>query len=372
LPAPHPAQHSARIDAIKAVASQIIVLHHLSLYAPMAEWIAPAWPRLFDFLFNDGRLAVQPFLVMGGFLAAQALERRDGRIPWRLIGRRYLRLAPPLWAALLLVVGATLLVGGHLAGAGWLSPPPSAGAFIAHLLFLQDILGIPSISAGAWYVAIDFQLYALIVILARLTNGAGQPLASSRAPFIMAGAAIASFFVFNRRPELDVWAIYFLWAYGLGALAGWAARNPRARFWLWLTAALFALDWLLEPRARPMLALLTALVLCARNPFGAAGAANTSNATDAANAADATGAAGARYAADLARRGARWLGGVSYSVFVCHYAVIILMSGLWRAWDLTGLTMAVSWFLLTWALALAAGAGVQRAIDQRSSRITLE
>ena len=126
-----------------------------------------------------GRLAVQPFLVIGGFLTALSLQGRAGHATGPLIWQRYLRLAPQFVVALVLVVLATLLVGGALAHEDWVSPLPSVGEFLAHAFLLHDLLGVPALSAGAWYVAIDFQLFVLLVLLARTMGSAGPSLAAS-------------------------------------------------------------------------------------------------------------------------------------------------------------------------------------------------
>jgi len=69
----------AFIDALKAVASQLIVLHHLAFYGPMSDYAQELFPGLMSWLYDYARIAVQAFLVIGGFLAAQALTR-DGRL----------------------------------------------------------------------------------------------------------------------------------------------------------------------------------------------------------------------------------------------------------------------------------------------------
>lgn len=63
----------AFIDALKAVASQLIVLHHLAFYGPMSDVANGLAPALFSWLSQDARIAVQIFLVIGGFLAARTL-----------------------------------------------------------------------------------------------------------------------------------------------------------------------------------------------------------------------------------------------------------------------------------------------------------
>ena len=80
----HAVQHPAvsrfpLIDAVKAIASQLIVLHHLAFYGPMSDYAQEISPELISWLSQHARIAVQAFLVMGGFLAAQALAK-EGRL----------------------------------------------------------------------------------------------------------------------------------------------------------------------------------------------------------------------------------------------------------------------------------------------------
>lgn len=330
---------SAVIDAIKALASQVIVLHHFSLYTPMAEWIAMTWPRLVSFIEEDGRLAVQPFLVIGGFLAAQSVSKQRGQAIGPLIWKRYFRLAPQLALALVLVVLATLWLGSELSDEDWLSPMPSVGVFLAHLFFLQDVLGIPSMSAGAWYVAIDMQLFGLFVLLAHVAHKFDRPLSESFVPALVATATVASIHVFSREPALDVWAIYYLSAYGLGALVAWARDSARARAWLAVTVALLVIDWYSDPRARPVLALATAFLLYGFSQV------KWSNSIS------------------IVRKGVQYLSDVSYSMFVTHFAVIIIASGLWEKYELEGVSFAWYFVAFTWLAVLGVGVGVQWVCD---------
>ena len=336
---------SAVIDSIKAVASQIIVLHHFSQYAPMTDWIALAWPKLVELIYEDGRLAVQPFLVIGGFLAAQSLSRpsESGVVP--LIWKRYLRLAPQFAVSLVLVVVATFFLGQELSHEEWLSPLPSLGVFLAHLLFLQDILGIDSMSAGAWYVAIDLQLFVMFVVLARTSRGQERPLAQTYAPMLVACTTIASIHVFSKTGFLDIWAIYYLCAYGLGALASWARDSSTARKWFWITVAFLLVDWIADPRARPMLALATALCLY--------------------------GFSHVRWSSTKARtvKAIRYLSDVSYSMFVSHFAVIVMVSGIWEKYDLQGRFAAWIFLILAWAGSLLLGTAVQTLCDHSLRQI---
>ena len=256
------------IDILKALAVQFIVLHHFSVYGPVSDALHMAWPRMTGLLYEDGLIAVQVFLVVGGYLAARALSLPIAG--WRLresaVVKRYLRLIVPYLFALGIVVLCSAWVRP------WLTPDlaaplPSWQQWLAHVTLLQCILGMESLAAGAWYVAMDFQLFSVLTLLLWLSGG-GQ---TKRAQTAVSLLCVASFLVFNRQAELDAWAVYFFGAYGLGALAWWARRQEQpsapdasalyaqAMFGLVLVFGLLALA--LDFRIRVALALGVALAL---------------------------------------------------------------------------------------------------------------
>lgn len=324
------------VDLLKLVAAQLIVWHHIVLYTPMAEKLAPAWPRLSAFLADEARAVVQIFLVIGGYLAAQGLSQRARSVPRALL-ERYLRLVPMFAVALLCVLAASaLLPRGRWPD--WVTPWPTPGAFVAQLLLLHDVLGLPSLSAGAWYVAIDFQLFALLTIAAALLRrGAGQPPWRTPLPWLVAALCLASLWRFNRDPALDAWAPYFFGTYGLGVLAAWSRRSRTMAALFAAVCALQLLDAWLEPRPRVLIAIACAIALAA---LGSRGPARPGPAVRA-----------------LAR-----CSDASYGVFVIHFAVIIAASALWLRLA-GGSPVAAMWLLLaTWAASLGAGAVLHRRV----------
>ena len=121
---------SLLIDALKLLASQLIVLHHIVLYAPMAALVAPSRPALAGLLANEARWAVQIFLVVGGFLCAQALSLYRPSLPQlpRALLGRWLRLVPVLAVALLCVLAASALLpssASRRSSAGAIGSPAS-------------------------------------------------------------------------------------------------------------------------------------------------------------------------------------------------------------------------------------------------------
>ncbi len=276
------------IDAIKGLACATIVCHHLAFYGPMSDAALPLMPAVVNWFSTYGRMAVQVFLVLGGYLAAASLApagvaRFDSAS--QQIGRRFVRLVVPY---------AVALVGAVLAAAAvrpWMDHPsvpadPGLSQLIANALLLQDIVGEEALSAGVWYVAIDFQLFAVTALL----------------------FAAASLLVFNRQPGLDMWAVYFWGAYGLGMMACWAVRSPRPGLWLAAMAFLGGMSLAVDFRGRIALALCTAIVLVflLREPAPA-------------------------WAAQGGERLQR-LGRMSYSVFLVHFPVCLLVNALVSHW----------------------------------------
>ena len=340
------------VDVLKALASQLIVWHHLAFYGPMSDAVHPHATDLVDWLYEHARLAVQVFLVVGGFLAARSLFPRadahllslTARDGLSLVWRRYVRLGRPYVAALVIAIVCAWL-------ARWLvdhpSNPEPAGLFqiLANATMLQDVLGAEALSAGVWYVAIDLQLYALMVGLC-MAAGAVARLGPPGGPVLMAaiiGLALASLLWINLQADLDMWAPYFFGAYGLGIAAHWISVQPRKGRWIALLGlvVLAALAW--EWRSRILVAGLTALLLAACS------------------------------AAEFARRWAAtitvsFLARISYGVFLIHYPVLLVVGALVQRLCPGEPAVAAFGLLATWLLSLAGGALLHRWIEAPRGR----
>lgn len=314
------------IDALKAIASQLIVLHHLSAYGPLSEAMQVVAPRLMDALFDYGRMAVQIFLVVAGFLVVRGFSPADRQVrlnPLTLLWGRYQRLVLPFMVAIGLTMVASTLAS-HWMDDEMIPDRASFGQWLAHLTLLHGVLGVDSLSAGVWYVAIDFQLFALMVLLLWLGRG------SLLGPLLVLLVGALSLFVFNRNAGLDNWAPYFFGAYALGAVAWWASGRSRMALWLGVIATVGIAALVLDFRLRIAVALITALVLGFSRRHG------------------------------LLERWPDWawlgfLGRISYSVFLVHFSVCLLVNTLLDQMDGIRPATALLAFVLTWAGSLLAG-----------------
>lgn len=332
-----PASRNAVIDCTKGLACAAIVWHHLAFYGPMADVVEPLLPALIEWLDQDARMAVQLFLVLAGYLAAASLApaglaRHSQVLPQ--IARRFVRLVVPLAVALVLAVLISALVRPWFDHAS-MSGAPTLFQLLAHALLLQGIVGEESLSAGVWYVSIDFQLFALTALLfaaGRRWFGS-EPGASARptpGQAVVVLLAAASLWGFNRDADYDNWAVYFFGAYGLGMMAFWAVRAARPWAWSALMALLLGIALWLEWRTRIALAGATALALVAvmRSPrlYSMSGPARLQQ-----------------------------LGQMSYSVFLVHFPVCLLVNAVvtWFWPDSLAINLVGLW--AAFALSLATG-----------------
>jgi peptidoglycan/LPS O-acetylase OafA/YrhL len=250
---------------------------------------------------------------------------------------------------MLLAIGASALASQWMTHDS-ISAPPTLSQLGAHLLLLHDVLGYDALSAGAWYVAIDFQLYALVTLLlwgaGRLVGARSQ---SWMMPAVVTLGVSISLLYFNRDADWDVWAPYFFGSYGLGMLAWWAsdpARKPGSVALLLVMMVAPALVGLgLEFRSRIAVALVVA---CGLFLFGRT------------------------RLADYRSQG--WalvnrMATISFSVFLIHFPVCLVVNA--------GFTRFVSeqpheqafGMLIAWIASLAAGAAFYRWVETPLGRV---
>lgn len=214
------------VDGLKVFAAQIIILHHCLSYGELASAAKELLPSFSAFVFDYGRYAVQLFLVMAGYLAAQSFEsmivaqnqssKNGVATVVQLALRRYLRLVGPYSVAILITIACAALAR-QWSVAEYIGPPETLKQILAHLLLMQGLLGYESISAGVWYVAIDWQLYTVLAIVC-----VAFPQRKIRIGIITV-LCLASLLYFNRHADFENTFIYFIGSYGLGVLAYWAS-----------------------------------------------------------------------------------------------------------------------------------------------------
>ncbi|MCY2978716.1 MAG: acyltransferase [Planctomycetota bacterium] len=218
------------LDGLRGIAAIWVVLFHAHAgnhLNNLAEKL-PAW--IVWGVFELGHLGVAIFFVLSGFVIAHSLRDAevDGRFLGRFMLRRSIRLDPPYFASIALVVGLA-----------WLSARikqepyslPSTSVVIAHLCYVPGLLRLPLINDVYWTLCYEVQFYLVFCILL----GLGQRLLPSkpRAIFIPV-ATISLLWGTGLLPEnllpglfTNLWYGFLLGVFGYWV---WQGRLPKLVF----------------------------------------------------------------------------------------------------------------------------------------------
>jgi peptidoglycan/LPS O-acetylase OafA/YrhL len=344
------------IDSLKGIAALLIVLHHLAFYGPLSDVAYPLAPAAMSWLSEYARMAVQAFIVIAGFGTARKLARLPLLGPREFgleLWSRYRRVGVPYLAALVLAIACNELARR------WMEHPSISGRptwtqLLAHATFLTHILGFEPLTAGVWYLAIDFQLLLVSLLLLalsqRIAGLRSAPGASPRLFVVLCGVlAVWSLFWLNRLSHLDNYAVYFFATYFLGMLVGWVLQGTVSRPLVAVCLGVVALALCYEFRPRLVVALATTLLLLAGTHEKALR--NWPN-----------------------NRLLVGLGRISYSLFLVHFPVCLVVNA-WGSRHLTGSPHAALFgMLLAVVLSLLAAVIFYRAVEARCapSRMRVE
>ena len=303
------------LSLLRALAAITILWHHYAIYPPLREWAAPLLAAPLDWLQEYAR-ATQVFFVIGGYALARSLAEHR----WTLQGvrvfmaSRYLRLGIPYVAVIAMTLPVLVLARGWVPDEV-IGQPVSMPQLLAHLFFLQGLLGHEQISAGLWFVCINFQMCLVYALLLWLRDNFSRPNVDL---CVLLGWAIsiASLFHFNLNEEWDNCFLYFFpyFFFGVVIQRSQGKLGVKREFWLFLL--LLAIAMLYEWRWRLGIAAIVGLIVFL---------------------AEASGRNRLPINSPLLRR----LGEISYSLFLVHFPVLILVSTLWAQLGLSGPVDAV-------------------------------
>jgi peptidoglycan/LPS O-acetylase OafA/YrhL len=331
------------VVALRAVAATLIVWHHFAIYPPLAEWAAPLWGGVLDWLAKHAR-TTQVFFVVGGYVMGRSMSGRS----WNLRGfrsfvvQRYFRLGLPYLGTIAMILPIYLLARDWLPEQV-IGQPPSLPQLLAHLFFLQGILGYEQLSAGLWFVCINFQLglvYAAILVL-RDTIGRG------RVDFVglLGWPLLAiSLFYFNLDEGLDSWWLYFFPYFFMGIVIDRSVRGEAYQLEFWLCLLLFVGAMTFEWRWRLLSALVVGLLLFVVERQGW----------------------GARWPQG---RMISWLGRISFSLFLVHFPVLVLVGTLWTRLDWASPPAGASGLVVAYALSLLVAELFHRFVERPAGRL---
>lgn len=334
------------LDLLRVLAAHLVVWHHLSFYGPVStvayEWLpGPIWA-----LSEWGRCAVQTFFVIGGFVMARSLSQRGWislSAAGKIVARRYRRIGGP-YVVLLLIAVVANAVAGYWMDHPSISGTPTVPQLLAHVVFLHDILGYEPLTAGIWYLAIDFQLCLLLLGLTMLAQRlTGDPQVGrgtwSMLAMLLIGLATASLFWFNRDAAWEKWAVYFVGSYGLGVMIEGvlSGRLPKPALIAYVGLMLLAL--IIEWRLRLAVGMMIGLLIACGGLTGMLSAWPRSRFIEAA-------------------------ANQSYSLFLIHFPVCLIVNALWSQFALGSPLLCLAGMGVGYGLSIVASALFCRHVER--------
>lgn len=300
------------VQALRGAAALWVVLFHVSQghHIPALMAALPAW--LDSALFTDGHLGVAIFFALSGFVIAHSLERMrlDARVFGRFVLRRSIRLDPPYWAAIAVVIVLGFL-SAKVKHESYVPPPLAQVA--AHLVYLQELLGFRNLDYVFWTLAFEIQFYLLFAgSLTFASRWAGIALTA-----LAFASALHLFDDLHPGLSLPLWGSFFV-----GALAKWSVRRSA-----WLPAFLALATVLLFTSDFGAVSAVTAALLWLTVRSGRAESA-------------------------LDWRWLQFLGLISYSLYLIHNPLIGAVAFVARAVAGSGIAADVAVLVITVATAI--------------------
>jgi len=252
------------LDALRGIAALGVVLHH-ALEGKHIDGLASILPGWTVAALEHGGLGVGIFFAISGFVIAHSVYA--DRVTWPFVGRfmlrRSIRLDPPYWFAIALILASAGLSAIVLPGKAALDV--STGQLLAHLVYLQEILGYPHLTIVFWTLCLEVQFYFIYVCLLCVSrNDPSQPMQGRRTAIVLALAVLVSLLwptgVLTEAPWPGTFVLHWH-GFLVGVCGYWAWRNPRiAPFFLGLVVTISVAAWI-NDHAFSFVCAATALVL---------------------------------------------------------------------------------------------------------------
>ena len=221
----------AGLDGVRGVAALFVVVNHVFLRAfpgyPVDH--APFWAAPVIY----GRFAVVVFIVLSGFSLALSPARHGWRLGavTRFARRRARRILPPYWAALVFSLAIAWLI---------VPPPgqaaPGGGSVLVNGLLVQNLIGAPSPNRSFWSIAVEAQLYVLFPLLLLAVRRFGAIAMVSAVTLMVATAGLLAphaYLVVQSPPDMA--ALFAVGVLAAGVVG--AAGTHRTWPWAWLALA---------------------------------------------------------------------------------------------------------------------------------------
>jgi hypothetical protein len=251
------------IDGLRGLAALLVTGFHFYNAGPLHQALSTLFPLPIGLILEQGWLGVEVFFVISGFVIAYSL--RETKITLNFLRsftlRRFLRLSPPYWGSILLVILINYFSNWFLTDRA--VPLPTVGVTLAHLFYLQNILGMGDLVPVFWTLCLEIQFYLVFVILLAISqNLIPQKSASFNmlTDFCFVGLAIGSIFLTIEAGSSIRSFFYPDWyTFFMGVLVCWTLQKKTLSIWLWLYVSIITISLIIHWDIRIFATLITGL-----------------------------------------------------------------------------------------------------------------
>ena len=147
------------IDSLRGVAALLVLIPHSAGIMVSAE--TPYFvEKIWVMAGNIGHRGVEIFFVISGFVIACSVQGKRVSLGFfgNFVLRRFIRLDPPYWAAMVMMI-VILMIKNRFGSIH--HDLPSLDQIIAHLFYLQAFLGYEQIIVIFWTLCLEIQFYLI-------------------------------------------------------------------------------------------------------------------------------------------------------------------------------------------------------------------
>jgi exopolysaccharide production protein ExoZ len=312
-------------------------------------------PRFVAELIAFGERGVQLFFLVSAVTMMHMWDRRrsEPRPAARFLVRRFMRIVPIYWVA----------IAFYLSYWGWGPRGTATDGIQAHDVWFSALMvhgwslsAINSVVPGGWSIAAEVGFYLAFPWLAHRLQVTWQYLLAALAVYLAAGVAVESalqaYALDGSSYRDSLWLYYSLltqmpvFLVGMGVYAAWRGRTGQSYWrlalvvllWLAVAAALKQAGWMGRPFLWLQVVLMATIVHAALRTGW--------------------------YFGPLA-----WMGRLSYSMYLSHFAVLAVLISAWPATAREGLGAYAAALTTCLTLTLAISAVSQRTLERWTSKL---
>lgn len=254
------------LDGLRGIAAFFVVAHHMSM--AVVEELNRSADHFVHGLIAYGAVGVDIFFILSGFVIAMTLDRQQvtGRYAACFMVRRSLRLDPPYLCTLAIIIAityASIAMGSQLA-------TPTLLQLLAHVFYLQNILGYHDLNPVNWTLCLEIQFYLVLVLCLALLQRVFSEYRTAEllqkrpvqiAFVTLAVVSASSHGNYLQSPIqhlfIDQWYQFFL-----GALTYWCRSGYLPQRWVLIyIIVVFGISLSGKPNVGDVIAALTSLML---------------------------------------------------------------------------------------------------------------